>query len=148
MVERRAQHDLSKAQARLHLVDGFVATMRDLDAVVHVSLCFGRVWVERGHLGHPAAVVEWALCESRRLLRPQHPPHTHTPHTPPNTLLLCAQQAIRQAPDGAAAAAALQAPPFGLSREQSDGVLGMTLRRLTSLEASKLQEEQAQLTAK
>lgn len=56
--------------------------------------------------------------------------------------------AIRQASDGAAALVVLRASPFGLSREQAEGVLGMTLRRLTSLEASKLQEEQAQLQAK
>lgn len=37
---------------------------------------------------------------------------------------------------------------FGLSPEQAEGVLGMTLRRLTSLEASKLQDEQAQLQTK
>lgn len=41
-----------------------------------------------------------------------------------------------------------QAPPFQLSKEQAEGVLGMTLRRLTSLEANKLQEEQAVLRAK
>lgn len=37
---------------------------------------------------------------------------------------------------------------FGLSQEQAEGVLGMTLRRLVSLEASKLQEEQRTLQAK
>ena len=37
---------------------------------------------------------------------------------------------------------------FGLSQEQAEGVLGMTLRRLTSLETSKLQDEQAQLQAR
>jgi DNA gyrase subunit A len=61
---------------------------------------------------------------------------------------LPAEHAIRQASDATAAGAALQAEPFGLSREQSEGVLGMTLRRLTSLESNKLQEEQAQLRAK
>lgn len=44
--------------------------------------------------------------------------------------------------------AALQAAPYSLSREQAEGVLGLTLRRLTSLEAAKLQEEQAQLSEK
>jgi hypothetical protein len=43
--------------------------------------------------------------------------------------------------------ATLQAK-FGLSQEQAEGVLGMTLRRLTSLESTKLQDEQAQLRAK
>ncbi|KAL4439020.1 hypothetical protein ABPG77_006957 [Micractinium sp. CCAP 211/92] len=91
VVERRAQHELSRAQQRLHLVDGFLAAMHDMDAVV---------------------------------------------------------AAIRQAPDGHAASAALQGEPFGLSREQAEGVLGMTLRRLTSLEEGKLKEEQEQLRAK
>jgi DNA gyrase/topoisomerase IV subunit A len=44
--------------------------------------------------------------------------------------------------------AAVQAPPFDLSREQAEGVLGMTLRRLTSLESGKLQQEQAELQAR
>lgn len=88
VVERRTRHDLARAQLRLHLVDGYLAAMRDLDAVV---------------------------------------------------------QTIRQAPDAAAALAALQSPPFGLSKEQAEGVLGLTLRRLTSLEAGKLQAEQAEL---
>jgi DNA gyrase subunit A len=91
VVERRAAYELAKAAQRLHLVDGFLAAMHDMDAVV---------------------------------------------------------AAVRAAPDGAGAAAALQAPPFGLSREQAEGVLGMTLRRLTSLEAGKLREEQGQLSAK
>ena len=34
MVERRSQHELDKARRRLHLVDGFLLAMRDLDAVV------------------------------------------------------------------------------------------------------------------
>ena len=90
-MERRARYDLLRAEQRLHLVDGFLRAMHNLDAVV---------------------------------------------------------SAIRQAPDGAAASAALQAPPHGLSREQAEGVLSMTLRRLTSLEASKLREESAQLQGK
>lgn len=57
-------------------------------------------------------------------------------------------QTIRSAPDAAAASAALQSAPFELSKEQAEGVLGLTLRRLTSLEAAKLQEEQATLRAK
>lgn len=36
MIERRGRHELLKAQTRLHLVDGYLAAMRDLDAVVHV----------------------------------------------------------------------------------------------------------------
>lgn len=42
----------------------------------------------------------------------------------------------------------LQAAPFGLSKEQSEGVLSLTLRRLTSLEEAKLKDEQATLQAK
>ncbi|PRW61571.1 DNA gyrase subunit A [Chlorella sorokiniana] len=91
VVERRARHELGRAQQRLHLVDGFLSAMSHLDAVV---------------------------------------------------------QAIRAAPDAASASAALQSAPFDLSKEQAEGVLGLTLRRLTSLEAAKLQEEQATLQAK
>lgn len=87
MVERRAQFDLSKASKRLHLVDGFLIAMADLDNVV---------------------------------------------------------AAIRQAPDVVAATAALQST-FQLSKEQAEGVLGLTLRRLTSLEKEKLLDEQATL---
>ena len=42
-------------------------------------------------------------------------------------------------------AAALCAPPFGLSEPQAEGVLGLTLRRLTGLEVGKLKEEEAVL---
>lgn len=42
----------------------------------------------------------------------------------------------------------VQGEPFELSREQAEGVLGMTLRRLTSLEEGKLRDEQGQLQAK
>ncbi|KAK9837232.1 hypothetical protein WJX81_000248 [Elliptochloris bilobata] len=48
--------------------------------------------------------------------------------------------AIRAAQDGPAAAAALRTD-FGLSAEQAEAVLGMALRRLTSLEAGKLEAE-------
>jgi DNA gyrase subunit A len=57
-----------------------------------------------------------------------------------------ALQAIRAAADGAAARAALTSR-FGLSSAQAEAVLGMTLRRLTGLEAGKLREEQQQLAA-
>ena len=56
-------------------------------------------------------------------------------------------EAIRCAPDAGGAATALQ-DDFGLSKEQAEGVLGLTLRRLTSLEAGKLQQEQGSLQAK
>lgn len=55
-------------------------------------------------------------------------------------------QAIRAAADGPAAKAALVSG-FGLSEPQAEGVLAMTLRRLTGLEAGKLRDEQQQLTA-
>ncbi|KAI8463558.1 MAG: DNA gyrase, A subunit [Monoraphidium minutum] len=90
VVERRARHALGKARARLHLVEGFLAALKDLEAVV---------------------------------------------------------KAIRAAPDGAAAKAALCGPGFGLSEAQAEGVLGLTLRRLTGLEAGRLAEEKGQLIA-
>lgn len=34
VVERRARHELERAKKRLHLVDGYLAAMADLDAVV------------------------------------------------------------------------------------------------------------------
>eukprot|EP00883_Tetradesmus_obliquus_P009307 jgi/Sobl393_1/20105/SZX79179.1 len=88
-IQRRAQHRLGKATARMHLVDGLLAALAQLDEVV---------------------------------------------------------QAIRAAPDGAAARTALTSR-FGLSGAQAEAVLGMTLRRLTGLEAGKLREEQQQLAA-
>ncbi|BDA50481.1 DNA gyrase subunit A [Coccomyxa sp. Obi] len=51
---------------------------------------------------------------------------------------------VRAAKDGAAASKELQSN-FGLSVEQSDAVLSMALRRLTSLEATKLNDEAKQL---
>ncbi|KAK9917213.1 hypothetical protein WJX75_001927 [Coccomyxa subellipsoidea] len=51
---------------------------------------------------------------------------------------------VRAAKDGAAASKDLQ-QSFGLSPEQADAVLSMALRRLTSLEAGKLREEEATL---
>lgn len=89
VVQRRAQHALSKATARLHLVEGLLLALQQLDAVV---------------------------------------------------------QAIRAAADGPAAKTALVSR-FALSEAQAEGVLAMTLRRLTGLEAGRLREEQQQLTA-
>ena len=54
---------------------------------------------------------------------------------------------IRRADDGAAAAAALQSA-FGLSPEQTEGVLNLSLRRLTNLESQKLQAEAATLNSR
>jgi DNA gyrase subunit A len=54
---------------------------------------------------------------------------------------------IRGAANAADAAAQLCAA-LALSAEQAEGVLNMSLRRLTSLEEQKLREEDEQLTAK
>lgn len=51
---------------------------------------------------------------------------------------------IRGAQDGADASAQLQ-QGFNLSSEQAEGVLNMSLRRLTSLEAQKLEDEAQKL---
>ena len=156
VVERRAAHDLAKARARLHLVDGFLAAMRDLDAVVQVRggwrRCPGRVHARGGLL--QALLLAVSAAPARRADGWRRPARTcagskPAPFWPPAlSALLPRPQTIRQAPDGGAAMAALQAPPYGLSREQAEGVLGLTLRRLTSLEAAKLQEEQRQLQEK
>jgi DNA gyrase subunit A len=88
VVERRARHRLRKAKARLHVVEGLLLAMKQLDAVV---------------------------------------------------------AAVRAAADGPAARSELCSARFGLTPEQADAVLALTLRRLTALEAGKLQEEAAQL---
>lgn len=90
VVENRAKFDLEKARKRLHLVDGFVLAMTNLDKVVSI---------------------------------------------------------IRGADDSESAMTQLQGT-FGLTKEQAEGVMGLTLRRLTSLENKKLEEEQATLRAK
>ncbi len=54
---------------------------------------------------------------------------------------------IRAAQDAAGASASLQ-DQFALSKEQAEAVLNMSLRRLTSLEANKLAQEQAELEAR
>ncbi|GIL85975.1 hypothetical protein Vretifemale_14492 [Volvox reticuliferus] len=51
---------------------------------------------------------------------------------------------VRAAADGAAARSALVSQ-HGLSEEQAEAILGLTLRRLTGLEAAKLQQEQGEL---
>ena len=48
---------------------------------------------------------------------------------------------------GAAASELLQ-QQFNLSKEQAEGVLNMSLRRLTSLETARLKEESQQLQAR
>ena len=53
-------------------------------------------------------------------------------------------QLIQSAHDGAAAKAGLVAT-LGLTERQADGLLGLTLRRLTGLEAVALQAEAATL---
>ena len=89
VIERRARHELGKAEARAHIVAGLLLAQADLDAVVRT---------------------------------------------------------VRAAPDGPSAALALQAS-HGLSPGQADAVLAMALRRLTGLEAGKLQAEAADLAA-
>lgn len=89
-MQRRAEFDLRKANKRLHLVDGFLAAMENLDAVVST---------------------------------------------------------IRGASDSDEAVEQLQSV-FTLSQEQAEGVLGLTLRRLTSMEKNKLAEEQGSLRAR
>lgn len=56
-------------------------------------------------------------------------------------------EVIRGADDGSAAAEALQSV-FGLSPEQTEGVLNLSLRRLTSLETQKLEAESATLNSR
>lgn len=90
VVRKRAERDVQRARARLHLVQGFLLAMNDLDKVVAT---------------------------------------------------------IRAAADGAQAAAQLRSG-YGMSGEQAEGVLNLSLRRLTSLEAQKLQDEADTLTAR
>jgi DNA gyrase subunit A len=56
-------------------------------------------------------------------------------------------QLIRRAPDSAAAKQELM-DNYGLSEQQSDAILQMQLRRLTALEAQKIQQEHEELRAK
>ena len=90
VVEKRARFDLGKARKRLHLVDGFLIAMTNMDNVVNI---------------------------------------------------------IRAADDADSATGELQSK-FGLTKEQAEGVMSLTLRRLTSLENKKLEEEQAVLRTK
>jgi DNA gyrase subunit A len=90
IVEKRAQFDLAKAKKRLHLVDGFLLAMSNMDQVVTT---------------------------------------------------------IRAAKDGDSAMQELQTT-FMLTKEQAQGVMNLTLRRLTSMENKMLEGEQAELNAK
>lgn len=54
---------------------------------------------------------------------------------------------IRKAEDSSAASTDLQ-DAFGMSKEQAEGVLNLSLRRLTSLEEQKLQAEDDNLTVR
>lgn len=151
MVERRARHELGRAQQRLHLVDGFLAAMQQLDAVVQVRVAGG--WVRLAAGCCPVRFVPCMSGCSPQLPRVHGPLLVRTRRRAPQpsvhpTATATMRQAIRAAPDSAAASAVLQAAPFELSKEQAEGVLGLTLRRLTSLEAAKLREEQATLQAK
>jgi DNA gyrase subunit A len=90
IVEKRAQFELEKAKKRLHLVDGFLLAMSNMDRVVN---------------------------------------------------------AIRAEKDGESAMQVLQTA-FMLTKEQAQGVMNLTLRRLTSMENKMLEDEQAGLRAK
>jgi DNA gyrase subunit A len=87
VIERRAQFNLDKSKKRLHLIEGLLLAMQNLDKVVAT---------------------------------------------------------IRHAKDTNAAVADLQ-NQFGFSKEQADGVLALTLRRLTSLEKNKIEDERQSL---
>jgi hypothetical protein len=103
-------------------------------------------------MAHAGALLLLLSCKARCCSCSSHVPvaaDIFVPHWLHNTSLPPASlrfvpQAIRAAPDGTAARAALTSR-FGLSSAQAEAVLGMTLRRLTGLEAGKLQEEQQQL---
>jgi DNA gyrase subunit A len=90
VITRRTQFELRKAQERDHLLQGLLAALAHLDAVIAL---------------------------------------------------------IRAADDSAAAKEGLIAN-FGLSEQQADAILQMQLRRLTALEADKIQSEHEELMAK
>lgn len=54
---------------------------------------------------------------------------------------------VRESPEADSAIERLESS-FGISREQAVGVMGLTLRRLTSLEQQKLVDEESSLKAK
>jgi len=56
-------------------------------------------------------------------------------------------ETIRRARDGEAALQLLQSS-FTLTQQQAEGVLSLTLRRLTSMEANSLAEEQSTLCSR
>lgn len=171
-MERRARHALARARSRLHLVEGFLSALGQLDAVVKVGgpfmgvflggVCYNKTADRKASLSRkpypgpanptrsgppsclnppktPAAPPPKTASPATTKARPAHPPKS-----PPTSHH---QKAIRDAADAAGARAALCAPPFGLSPEQAEGVLGLTLRRLTGLEVGKLREEEGQLRA-
>ena len=93
-------------------------------------------------------VPQWGVHRQRQgqaLVQPLH--CTSQPcQVESNTQHLCQlfQHHVSGISAGAAASNDLQ-QQFGLSKEQAEGVLNMSLRRLTSLEATRLQEEAEQL---
>lgn len=72
MVERRARHELGRAQQRLHLVDGFLAAMAHLDAVVQVGSVS---WVSVNAVG--GFVWGWFMAAPDRWLPVGHGPPGH-----------------------------------------------------------------------
>lgn len=132
---------LHKAESRLHLVEGLLLAHSRLEEVVQVSI--NSCWV----CSCDSVCMPGTLWCSAAVLLIQQLPSTYSMIMSASSYLpACCLQAIRAASDGPAAKAALVSG-FGLSESQADGVLAMTLRRLTGLEAGKLREEQQQLTA-
>lgn len=82
------------------------------------------------HPQHVANRIKW------------YPPSGHTPSCLPAQVVAL----IRASADSASARAGLMAQ-HGLSEGQAEAVLGLTLRRLTGLEAGKLAAEATSLTA-
>jgi DNA gyrase subunit A len=135
VVRKRATRDLQRAQARLHLVQGFLLAMNDLDKVLPLP-----------HAADPSCLHTTTGVR------------TQLPGSHRASSLICSVMAmkpglaqvvatIRAADDGASAASQLRSL-YGMSGEQAEGVLNLSLRRLTSLEARKLQEESDTLTAR
>jgi hypothetical protein len=139
VVERRARHALGKATARLHLVEGFLKALDKLDAIVKVG----------GRRGGGRASKRPRLMRNDRKARLSVGEGVWGGHCVPTRFVEPTPnpQVIRSAADGPAARAALMSKPFNLSEAQAEGVLGLTLRRLTGLEVGKLREEEGQLKA-
>lgn len=90
----------------------------------------------------PIELITKAMVQPLQPLQStSHKPRLLTQHT---TYLVAMSTILLGFAAGTAASNDLQ-QQFGLSKEQAEGVLNMSLRRLTSLEATRLQEEAEQL---